>query len=134
MSEENVGLVLGYLRLAEGGDVDIEGIAALMHPEITATATPGWPEPGPFVGRDAALAEVKRLIDWGEVRFTDIEVLADEGDWIVVAYRWHVRAAGSGIETHLDVAVAVRVKEGRVIEWHNRWSRDEALEAAGLAE
>jgi hypothetical protein len=26
------------------------------------------------------------------------------------------------------------VKEGRVIEWHNRWSRDEAIEAAGLGE
>ena len=65
----------------------------------------GWPEPGPFVGRDAALAEVERLIEWGEIRFTDIDVVADEGDWVVVAYRWHVRGAGSGIETHLDVAV-----------------------------
>jgi hypothetical protein len=26
------------------------------------------------------------------------------------------------------------VTEGRIIEWHNRWSRDEALEAAGLSE
>jgi ketosteroid isomerase-like protein len=105
-----------------------------MHPEITATAVPGWPEPGPFVGRDAALAETKRLTEWGENRYTDIDVVADEGDWVVVAFRWHVRGAGSGIATQLDVAVAVRVKEGRIIEWHNRWSRDEALEAAGLSE
>jgi hypothetical protein len=61
-------------------------------------------------------------------------VVADEGNWVVVAFRWHVRGAGSGIATQLDVAVAVRVKEGRIIEWHNRWSRDETLEAAGLQE
>jgi hypothetical protein len=26
------------------------------------------------------------------------------------------------------------VKDALVIEWHNRWSRDEALEVAGLSE
>jgi ketosteroid isomerase-like protein len=132
MSQENVEIVLESLRRAEANDV--EGSAALMHAEITATAAPEWPEPGPFVGRDAALAEIKRLTDWGENRFTDIDVVADEGDWVVAAYRWHVRGAGSGITTHFDVATAVRVKEGRIIEWHNRWSRADALEAAGLAE
>jgi hypothetical protein len=134
MSEENVELVLKYLRLAEGDDVDMECIAALMDPEITGTAVRGWPEPGPFVGRDAMLAETKRLTDWGENRFTDIDVVADEGDWVVVAFQWHARGAGSGIEAHFDVAVAVRVKEGGVTEWHSRWSRDEALKAAGLSE
>ena len=52
----------------------------------------------------------------------------------MVAYRWHVPGAGSGISTHFDVATAVRVKESRFIEWHNRWTRAEALEAAGLSE
>jgi ketosteroid isomerase-like protein len=132
MSQENVELVLEYLRLAEADEV--EGVAALMHPEITSTAVSGWPEQGPFVGRDAVFAETKRLTDWGESRFTDIEVVADEGDWVLLAFHWHVRGAGSGMETHFDVVVAVRVKEGRVIEWHSRWNRDEALEAAGLSE
>jgi ketosteroid isomerase-like protein len=135
MSQENVEIVLECLRLAEGDDVDMEGIAALMHPEITSTAVAGWPEQGPFVGRDALLAEAQRLTDsWRESRFTDIDVVADEGDWVVVAFQWHVRGAGSGIATHFDVAVAVRVKEGRVIDWHSRWTQDEALEAAGMSE
>ena len=132
MSQENVELVLEYLRRAEA--IDLEAIAARTHPQIRGTAARGWPEPGPFVGRDAALAEFKRLTEWGENRFTDIDVVADEGDWVVIAYRWQVRAAGSGIETHFDVAAAVRVKDALVIEWHNRWSREEALEAAGLGE
>jgi ketosteroid isomerase-like protein len=114
MSQENVELVLEFLRRAEANDV--EGGGALIHPEITATAVPGWPEPGPFVGRDAALAEGERLTDWGENHYSDIDVVADEGDWVVVAYRWHVRGAGSGIATHFDIATAVRGKEGRFIE------------------
>ena len=39
MSQENVELVLESLRRA--GANDVEGGAALMHPEITATAVPG---------------------------------------------------------------------------------------------
>src|SRR5512133_820286 len=132
MSGENVEIVLETFRRAEAND--LEGIAALMHQDVSGTAVRGWPEPGPFVGRDAALAETKRLTDWGENRYTDIQVVADEGDWVVVAYRWQVRGEGSGIETHFDVATAARVKEARIIEWHNRWSRTEALEAAGLSE
>jgi ketosteroid isomerase-like protein len=128
----NVEIVLEFLRLAEANDV--EGAAALLHPEITGTAPPGWPEQGPFEGRDVAVAETNRLTDWGENRITDIDLVADDGDWVVVAYRWHVRGAGSGITTQLDVAQAVRVKEGHIIEWQSRWNRDEALEAAGLSE
>jgi SnoaL-like domain len=132
MSQENVELVLEYLRLAEAND--LERIAASMHPDISASAAPGWPEAGPFLGREAALAETKRLLEWGENRFTDIQVVADEGDWVVIAYRWQVRGEGSGIETQFDAVAAVRLKDAQVIEWHNRWSRAEALEAAGLSE
>lgn len=132
MSQENVEIVLEAFRHAEANEV--EGIAALMHPEVRATAVRGWPEPGPFVGRDAVLAEIPRLLEWEENRFTDINVVADERDWVVVEYRWEARGAASGIETHFDVAVAMRVRDARIIEWHNRWSRDEALEAAGLSE
>jgi ketosteroid isomerase-like protein len=132
MSQENVEIVLEYLRLAEADD--LEGIAASMHPDISGSAARGWPEPGPFLGREAALAETKRLLEWGENRFTDIQVVADERDWVVVAYRWQVRGEGSGIETQFDVVAAVRLKDAQVIEWHNRWSRTEALEAGGLSE
>jgi ketosteroid isomerase-like protein len=132
MSEENVEIVLEYFRRAESNGV--EDAAALLHPEVTATAVPGWPEPGPFVGRDAVIAEGERLSDWGEIGFTDIDVVADERDWVVVAYRWQIRGAGSGIATHVDVVTAIRLKGGLLIEWHNRWSRDEAIDAAGLRE
>ncbi len=133
MSQSNVEIFLESIRRVEADDID--GFADLLHPEIRSTAVRGWPEPGPFVGRDAVIAQSKRnWAEWEEHRVTDLNVVADEGDWVVAAYRWRVRGAGSGIETHVDVAVACRVKDDRIIEWHYRWSRDEALEAAGLQE
>jgi ketosteroid isomerase-like protein len=133
MSRENVELFLESLRCAEA--MDAEGFAGLLHPEIRSTAVRGWPEPGPFLGRDAVVAQFKRnSADWEDNRATDIEVVADEGGWVVAEYRWEVRGAGSGIETHFDVAAAIRVRDARIIEWHYRWSRAEALEAAGLSE
>jgi ketosteroid isomerase-like protein len=133
MSQENVEIFLESLRCSDANDV--EGFAALLHPEIESTSVEGWPEPGPFVGRDAVIAQFKRnLADWDKHRFTDIGVVADEGDWLVAEFRWRVRGAGSGIDTHFDVAAAVRLKDVRIIEWHYRWSREQALEAAGLSE
>jgi ketosteroid isomerase-like protein len=131
MSQENVKLVL---RLFESYNETGEPDYSVMDPAIRATAVRGWPEAGPFLGRAAVIRESERLLDWGENRFTDMSVVADEGDWVVIAFRWQVRAAGSGIETEFDVAIAIRVKEGRIVEWHNRWSREDALEAAGLSE
>jgi ketosteroid isomerase-like protein len=132
MSQENVEVVLEFLRCGEANDVN--GVATLVHPDVEATAVRDCPEPGPFLGADAVVAEFKRLTEWGEMRFTDFDLVADEGDWVVAGFRWQMRGAESGIETHFDVAVAVRVKEARVIEWHNRWTQAEALQAAGLSE
>jgi hypothetical protein len=68
MSQENVELVLESFRLDPN---DVDGRAALIHPEITATAVPGWPEPGPFVGGDAAIAETNEAATNAPlVRFT----------------------------------------------------------------
>ena len=133
MSQENVELFLEVLRCAEAKDAD--GVAGLLHPEIRSTAVRGWPEPGPFLGRDAVVAQFKRNVaDWEDNRFIDIDVVADEGDWVVAEFRWEVRGAGSGIDTHFDVAAAIRVRDARIIEWHYRWNQAEALEAAGLKE
>jgi ketosteroid isomerase-like protein len=133
MSRENVEAVLPAFHLLEAND--FEQWAALWHPEARATAPTGWPEPGPFVGRDAIVRQFERITaDWQEHHFEDIELVADSGDWVVFTYRWHARGRTSGINTRFDLAVASRVQDGRTIEAHFRWNRDEALEAAGVSE
>ena len=133
MSQENVELFLESMRRA--GTNDVDGFAALLHPEIRSTGVREWPEPGPYVGRDEVVAQAKRnLADWDEVRLTHVEVVADEGEWVVAELLWEARGAGSGVETDAEMVAAIRVEDSLITEWHFRWTRAEALEAAGLSE
>jgi ketosteroid isomerase-like protein len=133
MSREDVEVVLEAFRLFE--ESDFEGGMHLWHPDSRITGPEGWPEPGPFDGRDAVFAQFRRLAaDWGENRFTEMEVVAERADWIVLTFRWEVRGGQSGAATARSFAAAYRVKDGRISEAHFRWSREQALEAAGLRE
>jgi ketosteroid isomerase-like protein len=99
------------------------------------TSPAGWPEPGPFNGRDAIARQFERLAsDWEEHHFENLDLAAKPGNWVIVTFQWHTRGVGSGLETQFDLAGAYRVGEGQIVEAHFRWTRDEALEAAGLSE
>jgi ketosteroid isomerase-like protein len=92
-----------------------------------------WPEPGPHHGVDAVVEALERIVaDFEEQRFTEIETVAQGGDWTVIAYRWHVRGSGSQVEIHFDFAVAFRVRDDRLVDVHFRRTRDSALALAGL--
>ncbi len=132
MSKENIDVYFEAKdRLAAR---DHDGFSRLLHPDVTATVA-DFPEPGPFVGRDAVVAQLERLgIEFDEQRYTEVQVVAERDDWTVLTYRWWVRGSESGVETHADVAVAFRVKDDQLLEVHWQATREEALEAAGLSE
>jgi ketosteroid isomerase-like protein len=132
VSKENVETVLEIFRLGAAGSFD--RLAALLHPDVRMDGLDNWPEPGPFIGFDAVVAEFKRVrADWTEQRFEDIQVIASDRDWVVTEYRWHVRST-SGLEADFDFAVAAKFIAGRIGELHFSWTRARALEAAGLSE
>jgi N-acetylglutamate synthase-like GNAT family acetyltransferase len=117
-------------RLTAG---DFDGFAELLTPDVTTSGVEGWPEPGPFTGRDAVVRQFRRIVaDFEAQRFSDFEVVAEERDWSVLEYRWHVRGVGSQAETHFDFAVAVRVNDAHLAEMHFRRTREGALAAAGM--
>jgi ketosteroid isomerase-like protein len=131
MSQENVEIVLAAVERFEEG----KRFRTRWAEDALVTAPDGWPEAGPFRGRDAILRQFERLrSDWDENRFREIEVLADEGEWVVIRGRWQTRGAGSGIENEVDVAMAFRVRNGHLVEGHARWDPSEALKVAGLPE
>ena len=131
MSQENVDFVLEGFQRFEAGRRDN---AERWHPEGFMTGPDGWPEQGPFHGREAIQSQFERLgSDYAESRFTDIEVLTDEGEWIVVRFTWRTRGLASGIATVTDMAAALRVRDGRFLEGHYRWTPEDAFEAAGLS-
>jgi ketosteroid isomerase-like protein len=133
MSEENVEVVLEGIGRFEASD--FEGVSRRWHPDSWITGPEGWPERGPFEGREAVLGQFRRLAaDWGEHRVSEIQVVADRADWIVVTFRWEVRGERSGAATASNLAAAYRLREGKISEAHFRWTPEDALEAAGLRE
>ena len=129
MTGRNVEIVLESVRAFEAGDF---GRVELWHPECRITAPEGWPEQGPFVGRDAVIQQFKRIeADFGR-QTLDVKSTSARDDWVVVEFEWTARGTASGAETQLEMAAAFRVQEGQLIEGHYRWSGAAALEAAGL--
>jgi ketosteroid isomerase-like protein len=133
MSRENVAVVFaGFRRFSVG---DMQGFKRLIDPDVTATAPAGWPEPGPWNGADAFIAQMERITaDWSHQGISHPQVVAEEGEWVVVKYAWEVAGKTSGIDTSFDFVGAFRVRNGLIAEAHYRWDEADALEAAGLRE
>ena len=132
MSQENLDFILEGFKRFETGERDVR---SRWHENGVLTAPEGWPEQGPFEGREAIQAQFERLgSDYADTRFTDFEVLAEQGEWLVVRFTWRTRGLTSDIETAADLAAALRVKDGLFVEGHYRWHAEDALEAAGLSE
>jgi ketosteroid isomerase-like protein len=133
MSQENVDLVLESIRRFRPSGLD--EWAELWHQDTRMTLPEGSPEPGPFIGLEAVKRQFERLFEsFSVLRFEDVEVVADSGDWVVATYRVPARGAASGVESDIHLAVAYRVKDGLLIECAVRWRVEDALEAAGLKE
>jgi ketosteroid isomerase-like protein len=129
---KNADILLQGTHLLENEDWD--AFSRIWHPDCRITGPEGWPEPGPFEGRDAVIGQFKRLVsDFEETRFAEVEVVAERKDWVVLSFRWDVRGAGSGVAIASKMAGAYRLQDGRTIEAHFRWTPKDALEAAGLS-
>ncbi len=132
MSEENVDLIMDGFHRFVAGALDIE---KRWHENGVLTGPEGWPEQGPFKGHEAIRGQFERLgADYAEFHIADIEVVAERGEWVVIRFTWRTRGRASGIETAAEMAAALRVKDGRILEGHYRWQAEDALEAAGLSE
>jgi ketosteroid isomerase-like protein len=133
MSEENVELVLESIRRFRREGLD--EWAELWHQDTRLTPPKDWPEPGPFLGLDAVRAQFERWLEiFSAVRFEDVDVVADAGDWVVAKYRVPARGVTSGAESETQFTVAYRVRGGLLAECVVCWTPEEALEAAGLSE
>jgi ketosteroid isomerase-like protein len=130
MSQENLEVVRSAFGAFEKGDLSFVDLWA---EDATLTGPEGWPEKGPFHGREAIRGQFDRLTsDWSKSGFSDVEVVATEGDWVVMAFTWNAQGAASGLDLAVDMAAAYRFKDGAIHEGHFRWNRADVLDAAGL--
>jgi ketosteroid isomerase-like protein len=113
---------------------DWETLAESFAPDCLMTPLDNWPEPGPFVGRAANVAQFQRLReDTGGRSKIEVVEMRERGDWVVTQYRWVMEGAASGAVVEAAFTGVGRYEDGHVLEQHFRFEEAKALEAAGLS-
>ena len=131
MSQENVEVVRACYAALNAGDMDAAG--ELFAADAVMRMPQDWPEPGPFVGRDAVVRQLRRMGQtWDAAAVVPISDFIDAGDRVVVRFVW--RATGRGPESNMEVSGIYTVRNGRVVEAEHLWDHADALEAVWLRE
>jgi ketosteroid isomerase-like protein len=131
MSQDNVEIVEAIGDAWNAGDT--EALRELYDPDVIVRAPPGWPEPGPFVGREAVMRQWERNREsWDEDTFEAVGDLIDAGDRVVVRLMW--TGLGRGLRTQLEFTAVYTVRNGKISYQESFWEHADALEAVGLSE
>jgi uncharacterized protein len=131
MSQENVEIVRRGVEAWNAGDMD--AFRELHDPEVIVQTVENWPEPGPYVGREAVMRSLEQLRDtWNANTMEVTSDFIDAGDRVVVRFIWH--GAGHGPQLNLEMTDVLTVRKGRIRGHEYFWDHAEALEAAGLRE
>ena len=131
MSQENVEIVRESLEAYNAGEM--ERLRGLYHPEVILRMPTGWPESGPFVGRDAVFEQFGRIREaWDRDSFELLSDVFHIGDRVLVRVAFN--AAGRGPEGRLELTNVYTVRGGLIFGLEFFPDHYEALEAAGLQE
>ena len=134
MSEENLRKVREAAAAFNRGDLDtwLEYFAD----DIDYRAIKGAPDDhGPIQGVNALRAYAQDWQDTFDDFTSDPVELMDAGENNVIAItRVSGHAKLSGVNTDLTYAALYTFRDGKVVRGREYWTRDEALEAAGLSD
>jgi ketosteroid isomerase-like protein len=131
MSQENVEIDQATFKAWNAGDMD--ALHDLFGPDIIMRTPEGWPEPGPFVGREALMRQFGQLREtWDADALEPISDFIEAADHVVVRQIW--RGAGYGPESNMEMTNVITVRKGRIVYQEFFWDHAEALETLGLAE
>jgi ketosteroid isomerase-like protein len=131
MSQENVEAVRRGIEAWNAGDMD--AFREMHDPDVIVRTVEDWPEPGPYVGREAVMRSFEQLRDtWDVETLEATSDFIDAADRVVVRFIWH--GAGQGPQLNLEMTDVLTVRKGRIRGHEYFWDHAEALEAAGLSE
>src|SRR2546422_5882100 len=112
MSQKNVDVVRAGVVAWNAGDMD--ALRELYDPDIVLRMPEGWPEPGPYVGREAVMRQWEQQREtWDADAVVPISDFIDAADRVVVRYSW--RGAGHGPEADLKLTTVNTVRKGKII-------------------
>jgi ketosteroid isomerase-like protein len=135
MSKETVGVVQAAADAFARDGVD--GWLEYFTDDVDYRAAEGAiDDRGPIHGKDALRAYAE---DWTEmfddVRFEPVEVIDAGDDTVIAVMRISGRPKGTSAEAlTLSVAGVSTIRDGKIARSREYWTREEALEAAGLSE
>jgi ketosteroid isomerase-like protein len=136
MSEENVELLREVTAAANRRDFD--AFVALVSPDVvwesrSSSTFPGFRDV--YRGREEVREWVAQALEVIEDAQTEVEEIEDLGDdRLLVEIVRTGRGKGSGVPAELRDWWVVWFAEGLITRRQAFWTRDEALEAAGLSE
>ena len=130
MSQENVEVVRAAFEAGNSGDMD--ALREMYDPDVIVRPFEDWPEPGPYMGREAVMRWFEQLREtWDADALEPIGDFIDIGDRVAVRQIW--RGAGSGPEANLEMTWVGTVRKGKIVFVEFFWDHAEALEAVGLS-
>jgi ketosteroid isomerase-like protein len=131
MSQENIHVVRTGIEAWSAGDFDT--IRELLHPDVVLRAADGWPEPGPYVGREAVVRQWKQMRETFDVNTVEpVSEFVSVADRVLVRYVW--RGLGHGPESRIEVSYVGTVRDGKLLAVEFFWDHAAAREAVGLSE
>jgi uncharacterized protein len=133
MSQENVEIVRQYFPAYDRDGVD--GLAEFWHPDINWRAAEGaLDDAGLMEGPDAIRDHLRQWEETFEDTRMEVEELIDAGDQVVAVVRGIGRMKDSDAEIDLRFAIVFTIRDGKIASGREYFTREEALEAAGLSE
>jgi ketosteroid isomerase-like protein len=131
MSRENVEIVRAVFAAWNTGDMD--ALRELYDTDAILRMPEGWPEPGPYVGREAVMRQWEQQREtWDADTLELISDFIDVGDRVAVRYVW--RAEGRGPESNIGSTHVLTVRKGKIVGVEVIWDHAQALETLGLSE
>ena len=131
MSQENVEIVQAIFVTWNAGDMD--ALRELHDADAIVRAPEGWPEPGPFVDREAVMRQWERNREpWGNTGTLEPVSIIDAGDRVVARQIAH--GVGRGPAFHAEFTTVSTLRNGRIFLIDFFWDYAEALKAVGLEE
>jgi len=134
MSQENFEIVRAAAAAASRGDLD--AWLEYWTDDLDFRAAEGAPDDhGPINGKDALRVFGQDWLDtFDEFKVEPVELIDTGDDNVIAVMRISGQAKLSGVETDMTYAELSTLRDGKIARGRQYFTRDEALEAAGLSE